>query len=148
MDSWDTSWHHWRMTAMTELIDLASPPVSMEAVEAVTSALATPGDKNVNFALDVPRSCAKLILEVLTQERNQGALVIPAKHEFSPAEVATILGVSRQTVVRSIADGEIPARRVGTHWRIAASDITLALKEQKRKRHEAVVRLAKMTADW
>jgi 3-methylcrotonyl-CoA carboxylase alpha subunit len=46
--------------------------------------------------------------------------------ELSPSEVARRLGISTRSVQRWIADGKLPARRVGGRWRVAfdASDAT------------------------
>lgn len=41
---------------------------------------------------------------------------------LTPAEVAQRLGMSRSTVLRRIADGEIEAIKVGTHHRITSSE--------------------------
>ena len=132
------------MTTLEELIELMSPDVSREAVQAVGDALIT-GEDTVDINIAVPRSCAKLIFDVLTLERKQGALVIPAKHEFSPSDAATVLGVSRQTVVRLIEAGKIPARKAGTHWRIAASDLSQAVVAKEQDHFEDFVQRALAT---
>ena len=41
---------------------------------------------------------------------------------LTPAEVAKRLGMSRSTVLRRIADGEIEATKVGTHHRIPLNE--------------------------
>ena len=41
---------------------------------------------------------------------------------LTPAEVAARLGMSRSTVLRRIADGEIRAIKVGTHHRIPLNE--------------------------
>lgn len=58
---------------------------------------------------------------------------------LSPAEVAKRLGMSRSTVLRRIADGDLLATKVGTHHRV-----TLA--EYERYSHELVLRMAAASA--
>jgi len=41
---------------------------------------------------------------------------------LTPAEVAKRLGMSRSTVLRRIADGDLLASKVGTHHRIALGE--------------------------
>jgi len=58
---------------------------------------------------------------------------------FSSAEVAKRLGMSRTTVLRRIADGDLKATKVGTHHRIP-------LGEFERYSHELVRRMAEASA--
>ena len=46
-----------------------------------------------------------------------------APDELSPSDVAARLGTSKRTVQRWIADGKLPARRVGGRWRVASDAI-------------------------
>jgi len=58
---------------------------------------------------------------------------------LSPAEVAKRLGMSRSTVLRRIADGELRATKVGSHHRVT-------LTEFERYSHELVRRMAEVRA--
>lgn len=58
---------------------------------------------------------------------------------LSPAEVATRLGMSRSTVLRRIADGDLAATKVGTHHRVP-------LAEFERYSHELMRRMAEASA--
>ena len=58
---------------------------------------------------------------------------------LTPAEVAKRLGMSRSTVLRRIADGDIRATKVGTHHRIP-------LNEYERYSRELVRRMAEASA--
>jgi excisionase family DNA binding protein len=59
---------------------------------------------------------------------------------LTPAEVARRLGMSRSTVLRRIADGDLRATKVGTHHRIP-------LGEFERYSHELVRRMAEASAE-
>lgn len=43
---------------------------------------------------------------------------------LTPEAVGAMLGVSRRTVTRMAADGELPALRVGSQWRFREQSIT------------------------
>lgn len=58
---------------------------------------------------------------------------------LTPADVAARLGMSRSTVLRRIADGEIKATKVGTHHRIP-------LNEYERYSREIIRRMAEASA--
>ncbi|MCC7076380.1 MAG: helix-turn-helix domain-containing protein [Acidimicrobiia bacterium] len=59
---------------------------------------------------------------------------------LTPADVAKRLGMSRSTVLRRIADGDLHATKVGTHNRIP-------LAEFERYSHELMRRMAEASAD-
>lgn len=56
---------------------------------------------------------------------------------LTPAEVAKRLGMSRSTVLRRIADGEIRATKVGTHHRIPLNEYERYSRELMRRMAEA-----------
>lgn len=58
---------------------------------------------------------------------------------LTPAEVAKRLGMSRSTVLRRIADGDLEATKVGTHHRVP-------LAEFERYSHELMRRMAEASA--
>lgn len=58
---------------------------------------------------------------------------------LTPAEVAKRLGMSRSTVLRRIAEGDLVATKVGTHHRIP-------LAEFERYSHDLMRRMAKASA--
>lgn len=58
---------------------------------------------------------------------------------LTPAEVAKRLGMSRSTVLRRIADGDLKATKVGSHHRIP-------LVEFERYSHELMRRMAEASA--
>ena len=52
-----------------------------------------------------------------------------ADYSLSVTEVAARLGVSRDTVLRLVAKGSLPALRVGQQWRVSEEDLTLYIEE-------------------
>lgn len=59
---------------------------------------------------------------------------------LTPAQVAKRLGMSRTTVLRRIADGDLKATKVGTHHRVP-------LAEFERYSRELVRRMAEVSAE-
>lgn len=93
-----------------------------EDVEVLRSGLA--GDQSeIEVTLRLPRASAKKVLDLLDAEQTVGALVIPAKQEFTTTQAAKILGMSRPTLMRLMAVGRISFRKVGKHHRISAAAI-------------------------
>jgi len=56
---------------------------------------------------------------------------------LSPAEVAKRLGMSRTTVLRRIAEGDLKASKVGTHRRIPLAEFERYSRELMRRMAEA-----------
>lgn len=130
---------------MSTLEALFAPAIPAETVESLRSAIKASGDK-VDVVMSLPKSAAEKVLTLLSLDRTGGAVVIPAREEFTPAQASVILGMSRQTVVQHINNGDIAAHKVGAHWRIKADDVADFLEREKAARTAAAARLARATA--
>jgi excisionase family DNA binding protein len=95
-------------------------------------------DAEIEVTLRLPRESAEKVLALLDAEQSTGALVIPAKQEFTTTEAAKMLGMSRPTLMRMIARGGVEFRMVGKHHRIPASAIQ-KLRDRLDEDHMAVV---------
>ncbi|MFT4286000.1 helix-turn-helix domain-containing protein, partial [Nocardioides sp.] len=91
-------------------------------VETLRAALDRSPD-DVKVTLSLPRKSAEKVLALLDAERTTGAVVIPIKEVFTTTEAATMLGLSRPTLMKLIEAGEIAHVKVGTHHRIPAQAI-------------------------
>ena len=108
-----------------------------EDVQALRSCLA--GDEpEIEVTLRLPRESAKKVLALLDAEQTVGAVVTPAKPEFTTTEAAKILGMSRPTLMRMIRRRRVDFRMVGKHHRIPASSVQ-ELRELLDEDHMAVV---------
>ncbi len=108
-----------------------------EDVQALRSGLA--GDaREIEVTLRLPRESAMKVLALLDAEQTTGAVVVPAKQEFTTTEAAKILGMSRPTLMRMIERRGIEFRMVGKHHRIPATSIQ-KLREFLDEDHMAVV---------
>jgi len=72
-------------------------------------------------------------LRALFEARAQGRRVSIVGYDalISPHKASGLLGVSRPMVYRLIERGDLPATRVGTHWRVRTADV-LSLAERRR----------------
>ena len=92
----------------------------------------------IEVTLHLPRESAKKVLALLDAEQTTGAVVVPAKQDFTTTEAANILGMSRPTLMRMIQRRRVDFRMVGKHHRIPASSIQ-TLREFLDEDHMAVV---------
>ncbi|MDR1213174.1 MAG: helix-turn-helix domain-containing protein [Propionibacteriaceae bacterium] len=88
-------------------------------------------DTEIEVTLRLPRSAAEKVLTLLDAEESYGAMVIPAKHEFTTTQAAAVLGMSRPTLMKLLDAGRIGHRMVGRHHRIPASAIQTYRERQR-----------------
>ena len=84
--------------------------------------------------LELPKEVSE-ILRVVVEALSRGLAITVAPHEtvLSTSEAASILGVSRPTLVRLLESGEIPFEQPGKHRRVRLADV-LAYHERARRR--------------
>ena len=97
---------------------------------------------SVNVALRLPRKIAEKVLALLDAERTTGAVVVPAKELFTTTEAATMLGLSRPTLMKLIESGEIAHVKVGTHHRVPAQALLEFQRARRARREKAAEALA------
>jgi excisionase family DNA binding protein len=113
-------------------------------VEVLRAALARPSD-SVNVALSLPRKIAEKVLALLDAERSAGAVVVPVKELFTTTEAATMLGLSRPTLMKLIESGEIGHVKVGTHHRIPVEAVLEFQRARQARREKAAEALAEFS---
>lgn len=120
------------------------PEVLSDDVEALRTALAkSRGD--VSVTLSLPRKSAEKVLALLDAERTTGAVVVPVKEVFTTTEAATMLGISRPTLMKLVDSGEIDHLKVGTHHRIPAQAILGFQRARTARRQKAAEALAEFS---
>lgn len=88
---------------------------------------------NETAVVVVPLAAYKLFLEILAQMANGNAVTLmPVNAELTTQQAADLLNVSRPYVIKLLDENKLPYKKVGTHRRIAASDLF----EYKRKSDE------------
>ena len=116
----------------------------VEDVQALRAALDGSTD-DVRVTLSLPRKSAEKVLALLDAERTTGAVVIPIKEAFTTTEAATMLGLSRPTLMKLIEAGEIDHVKVGTHHRIPAQAILDFQRARQARREQAAEALAEFS---
>ena len=102
-------------------------------------------DSRVSFKADLPRATAELVAVLLEAESKGGAVVVPARSEFTTAQAAAILSVSRPTVLRLIDEGKLECRWVGSHRRIPSRSVIAFQEAEAVSRAEARESLARLS---
>lgn len=94
--------------------------------------------------LDLPASVAEALAEILEAAADgERALVLRSPEDLTTEQSAAVLGVSRPTVVRLVEAGKLPARMVGTHRRLALSEVLAYRDASAKRRSEALDEMAR-----
>lgn len=89
--------------------------------------------------LELPPTVAEDLAAILEAAADgERALVLRSPDDLTTEQAASLLGVSRPTVVRMIDEGKLPARMVGTHRRVTLSDVIAYREESSRRQSEAL----------
>lgn len=116
------------------------PEILPDDVQALRDALeASP--EEVTVTLSLSRKSAEKVLELLEAEHSTGAVVVPVKDLFTSTEAATMLGMSRPTLMKLVDAGAVEHVRVGTHRRIPMRAI-VEYQRQRQLEHEESVAAA------
>ena len=99
-------------------------------------------------SIDLPPASLKIIGQVLgMMSAGRPIVLMPAKQEMSTVEAANFLNVSRPFVIKEIKAGRLEHRMVGTHRRIAFSDLVEYAQGMQSRRLEALDRMAANAAE-
>jgi len=126
------------MTAARVLEEVTAPATEQQRDRARSAAeqLAEPSSVMIVRQPDgteyaVPHEVQRALLAVLTAgAAGHSILVIGKDAQISPQKAAEWLGVSRPFVYRLIERGDLPAHRVGSHYRLDIADV-LALVDRR-----------------
>lgn len=121
----------------------------MEALDhsrAASITLTTESGEHPSIAL--PPASLKIIGQVLgMMSAGRPIVLMPAKQEMSTVEAANFLNVSRPFVIKEIREGRLAHRMVGTHRRIAFSDLVEYAQGMQKQRLDALDRMAANAAE-
>ena len=101
------------------------------------------GQKDVRLPPGVSRAVRRLLDRLAAGESVQ---LVSADAELTTREAAELLGMSRTYLVRLIDEGRLPARMVGSHRRLRASDV-LAYRREREARLAKVATVAEADAE-
>jgi excisionase family DNA binding protein len=121
------------MTRRLEDRDLASD--ALVALRRRPRRFTLPNGATVQF----PKTAVDGLIEMLEAvAEGDTATVVRTPREVSTQQAATVLNVSRPTVVKLIDAGLLPSRKVGSHRRITLADL-LAYRDDMVARRRAVL---------
>ncbi len=130
---------------------LAGMARQLEDRQAATDALTALRRRPRRFTLPdgttlrLPKAAVDGLMEMLDAvAHGEDATVVRTPREVTTQQAATLLNVSRPTVVKLIDDATLPARMVGSHRRILLSDL-LAYRDKIVAERRAI--LDQMTRD-
>jgi excisionase family DNA binding protein len=129
-----------------------SPPSAQEAAMARTSGqcLSRYRDRNRPLSirvidagqeqsLELPAGAVALLMEILeAMAAGRGVSIIPENAELTTVQAAAILNVSRPFLIKLLAEGALPYRKVGKHRRILMEDV-MTYKNRIDREREAVL---------
>lgn len=94
--------------------------------------------EDVTVTLSLTRKSAEMVLELLEAEHSTGAVVVPVKDLFTSTEAATMLGMSRPTLMKLVDAGTVEHVAVGTHRRIPMRAIVEYQRHRQAEHQETV----------
>ena len=138
--------------------DIVALSMSEEGVEAVSDlyrhVMTVPAGVTVTVSQDsegaspvtsvrLPAEVALPLVEVLkAMAEGRTVSVAPRGREFSTAEAAAFLGVSRPFVVKEMDQGRLPHRKVGSHRRVLYDDLMAYASHMRSAQADALQRMA------
>jgi excisionase family DNA binding protein len=98
--------------------------------------------------IELPAVAVRLLVELLsTLAEGNAVALIPIHAELTTQKAADLLGVSRPFLIKQLEQEVIPFRRVGTHRRIAFSDLMKYKREIDSKREQTLNELTKQAQE-
>ncbi|WP_433732586.1 excisionase family DNA-binding protein (plasmid) [Actinoplanes sp. CA-051413] len=134
-----------------QLSEAASRPGSPEhdSLKAVLALISRLDGEEVRLNAGGTGSVAvpELVVDLLRQvcavlDRGDGVVVSEVARKLTTSEAARVLGVSRPTLIALLDKSEIASHRVGTHRRVALTDVLAYRRQrvaQQRQAYEAMM---------
>ncbi len=108
-----------------------------------TLSLLVTAPENKMMTIELPKSAASLLIEILKQMAEGNAVsLLPVEPEITTQQAADLLCVSRPYLVGMIEKGELPARMVGNQRRLPLKDVLAYRLENQAKRKQALDELS------
>jgi excisionase family DNA binding protein len=96
-------------------------------------------------SIELPAGAVSLLMDILeAMAAGRGVTIIPENAELTTVQAASLLNVSRPFLIKLLAEGALPHRKVGKHRRILIDDV-MAYKSRIDAEREAV--LDQLTAE-
>ena len=100
-------------------------------------------DSGQEQPLELPAAAVALLMDILeAMAAGRRVSIIPENAELTTVQAAAILNVSRPYLIKLLAEGAIPYRKVGKHRRILMEDVMTYKNSIDRERESVLDRLA------
>jgi excisionase family DNA binding protein len=100
-------------------------------------------DADQEQPLELPSAAVALLMDILeAMAAGRGVSIIPENAELTTVQAAAILNVSRPYLIKLLAGGAIPHRKVGKHRRILMEDVMIYKNRIDQEREDVLDRLA------
>ena len=94
---------------------------------------------------EIPSPLAKLLIHVIKRAAEGGAMTIKAMpEEVTTTVAAEMLGISRPTLMKMIAAGELRGHKAGTHTRLASQEVLALARVRRDSRKKAFDRMREL----
>jgi len=104
--------------------EIATTEQEQKTAERLLRSLASGARHEATAVLEVPTDLVPLVTRVVEAvARGESLTVVKFPEELSTSVAADQLGISRPTLMKLIARGEIPSHKVGSHTRLKTSDL-------------------------
>lgn len=98
--------------------------------------------------VQIPKTAVDGLIEMLEAVADgDTATVVRTPREVTTQQAATVLNVSRPTVVKLIDDGVLPSRKVGSHRRITLADLLLYRDDMVARRRAVLDQMSRDAED-
>jgi len=97
---------------------------------------------------ELPREIGLILQEVLRAVATGSSVTVTSiPNELTTSSAAAMLGISRPTLMKLVADGRLPAHRVGSHTRLASEDVVAFRKARRSRERAAFAELLDLEGD-
>lgn len=105
-------------------------------------------DEKAGGTITVPAELSAIIAQVVQAVARGHAVTVSAMpEELTTTAAASLLGISRPTLMRKIDAGEIPAHKKGAHTRLRTADVLKAQRERRQRQMAAFAELRALEDD-
>jgi len=105
-------------------------------------------DRGGLIADPIPPELGRILQQVLEVMANGGTVTVSSTpEELTTSSAAAVLGVSRPTLLKMVAEGRLPAHRVGTHTRFRSEDVFAERRARRGRERSAFEALRDLEGD-
>jgi excisionase family DNA binding protein len=97
----------------------------------------------------IPRELSRVVSLILQILADGGTVTVGSVPDtLTTTAAASLLGISRPTLMKMIKRNEIPAHKVGTHTRLRSEDVIAAKKARRNRQLEAFEALRALESEF